>query len=332
MSNQSHRPATHSGSWYSNNRTTLTNQLTQWLNSATLPQSITSHINECCAVISPHAGYSYSGSTAAYSYKVLQEKVNNNNQIINIFILGPSHHYYTNKCEVTQYTHYDSPINSIPINTEICNKLVTQYSNMFSYMKHSVDNDEHSIELQLSFISHIMSNKQYKLVPILIGSIYQSTERQYGELLAEYILDKQNFFIMSSDFCHWGSRFQYTYTVPDITPIYKSIEYIDKQAMMIISQSVVRCNVNEWYTYMKQTQNTICGRHPISVYLNAIVHIQQQNNNQQTYTLPFIAYTQSSHCETKRDSSVSYAAGVCVKCQTIQYDTDNLATPEISDD
>lgn len=41
------------------------------------------------------------------------------------------------------------------------------------------------------------------LVPILVGSISAAKEKMYGQLLAKYLQDPQNLFIISSDFCHW---------------------------------------------------------------------------------------------------------------------------------
>ena len=46
-----------------------------------------------------------------------------------------------------------------------------------------------------------------KVVPILVGALGAENEAMYGKLLAKYIDDPQNFFSVSSDFCHWGSRY-----------------------------------------------------------------------------------------------------------------------------
>lgn len=46
-----------------------------------------------------------------------------------------------------------------------------------------------------------------KVVPILVGAVSAENEAMYGELLAKYVDDPKNFFSVSSDFCHWGSRF-----------------------------------------------------------------------------------------------------------------------------
>lgn len=46
-----------------------------------------------------------------------------------------------------------------------------------------------------------------KVVPILVGAVNPENEAMYGKLLAKYVDDPNNFFSVSSDFCHWGSRY-----------------------------------------------------------------------------------------------------------------------------
>ena len=46
-----------------------------------------------------------------------------------------------------------------------------------------------------------------KIVPILVGALSAENEAMYGQLLAKYVDDPHNFFSVSSDFCHWGSRY-----------------------------------------------------------------------------------------------------------------------------
>jgi AmmeMemoRadiSam system protein B len=52
--------------------------------------------------------------------------------------------------------------------------------------------------------------RQFTLVPIMVGAISTDSEARYGQLLAPYLSDPSNLFIISSDFCHWGSRFKFT--------------------------------------------------------------------------------------------------------------------------
>merc|ERR1740139_933699 len=78
------RRATHAGSWYSNDRAELAGELAGWLSEAQVT------CGAARAIIAPHAGYSYSGPTAAWAYKHI-----NRIGIRRIFLLGPSHHEYS---------------------------------------------------------------------------------------------------------------------------------------------------------------------------------------------------------------------------------------------
>ena len=45
---------------------------------------------------------------------------------------------------------------------------------------------------------------EFKVVPILVGALKPEKEMLYGQLLSKYLLDRNNLFVISSDFCHWG--------------------------------------------------------------------------------------------------------------------------------
>lgn len=45
------------------------------------------------------------------------------------------------------------------------------------------------------------------LVPIMVGATNAEKERDYGRLFAPYVANKENLFIISSDFCHWYVSF-----------------------------------------------------------------------------------------------------------------------------
>ena len=107
------RRASHANSWYSGHPAQLERELTSWLAAA----DQTSHPAK--AVICPHAGYSYSGPTAAYSFKQLDP-----NTVKTIFILGPSHHVRLSACALTQCTTYQTPLGDLNINREINKQLL----------------------------------------------------------------------------------------------------------------------------------------------------------------------------------------------------------------
>jgi hypothetical protein len=55
------------------------------------------------------------------------------------------------------------------------------------------------------------------------GNLSADREEAYGRLFANYLRDPENFFIISSDFCHWGQRFGYTYHDTSVGEIYQVI-------------------------------------------------------------------------------------------------------------
>ena len=98
------------------------------------------------------------------------------------------------------------------------------------------DEDEHSIEMQLSFIAKVMEPigpNGFKIVPILVGSLSTDKEEMYGRLLAKYLADPSNVFVISSDFCHWGARFSFQYYEKSWGEIYESIKKLDEMVCVI---------------------------------------------------------------------------------------------------
>lgn len=61
-------------------------------------------------------------------------------------------------------------------------------------------------------------------------------------------------------------RFNYTYYDKKQGPIYKSIEALDRNGMSIIEAG----NPDAFKEYLSEYDNTICGRHPIAVFMHVI--------------------------------------------------------------
>lgn len=290
------RKATHAHSWYSGNPRELALELNNWLDEAPLSSEIPVR-----AIISPHAGYSYSGRTAAYVFKHLQ---NQKSSIKRIFILGPSHHYWTRCCELSQCTRYRTPISNLNIDLKVMKELDS--TGLFGKMDLSVDEDEHSIEMQLPYIAHVMEGESFTIVPVLVGDPGWDNEIEVAKVLAPYMLDPKNFFVISSDFCHWGKRFRYTHYDKHCGAIWQSIHNLDHLGMKAIESQDPR----EFAHYQKKYMNTICGRRPIFILMHILSICKEM------FQLKFIHYEQSEKCQTYSDSSVSYAAAIVTPNKT----------------
>ncbi|KAF2743652.1 UPF0103-domain-containing protein [Sporormia fimetaria CBS 119925] len=330
------RRPTHAGSWYTSNKRQLDSQLSNWLgdvpDSTTPIGTASSQEGEVSiptpgarAIIAPHAGYSYSGPAAAWAYKSVDwanAYVWQSNE--RIFLLGPSHHHYLKGAATTSFDYYGTPLGNLPIDKDLVETLAAQAD--MGYMSASVDEAEHSLEMHLPYIykmlsMHFAPTHLPPLVPIMVGSTSPTCERRLGRLLAPYLSNPLNIFILSSDFCHWGDRFRYTYYAPlngsrkhlrsdrDVSdrPIHESIAAVDKESM-----DAVESGSHE--TFLKQlaeTGNTVCGRHPIGVFMAAVEKAELDREGGKG-RFKFVRYERSSLVEEVGDSSVSYCSAFAV--------------------
>ncbi|KAM3718136.1 Protein memo-1 [Dirofilaria immitis] len=289
------RNASHAGSWYTNDPRELHRELTEWLSAAGSRQAQSAR-----AIISPHAGYSYSGRVAAFAFKQIDPET-----VSIIFILGPSHVISLDTCALSTCARYRTPIGDLHVDQKTNKEL--KETGAFSLMDLRSEEAEHSIEMQLPYIAKIMekqSRNSYSIVPVLVGSLSPSKQANYGKIFSKYLSDPKIVFVVSSDFCHWGSRFHFMPHDNSINiPIYEQIAAMDKQGMDAISS----LNPAAFGEYLKRTQNTICGRNPISVILYAAEYFRRMNSNLAEFV--FLKYAQSNQSRSVSDSSVSYAAG-----------------------
>lgn len=74
----------------------------------------------------------------------------------------------------------------------------------------------------------------FTVVPVLVGSLSSDKEKLYGSIFSQYLADPANFFVISSDFCHWGQRFRYTFYDKSCGDIWQSIEALDKMVNQLL--------------------------------------------------------------------------------------------------
>ena len=180
-------------------------------------------------------------------------------------------------------------------------------------MTASEDEQEHSGEMQYPYLACCIpssNNKNITVLPVMCGSLSTESEIFFGEKLREIIHRPEIITVVSTDFCHWGRRFDYQPTPNDAVnasdssrssmPIHDFIEQMDRRGMDLIAAR----EPGAFAAYLKETRNTICGRHAVAVWLRAVaasdVHL----------SIDFVRYAQSSPSKTLSDSSVSYAAAV----------------------
>lgn len=161
------------------------------------------------AIIAPHAGYHFSGKCAAHSYKRVDAS-----RVDRIILMGPSHRVYMDRAALPQssVSEYNTPLGPLPLDTSTLDEL--RRSGRFKALDMATDEAEHSLELHLPYLRHVLGGSSARLVPIMVGALSEEEERQVGRLLEPYLRDERTLFVVSSDFCHWGRRFGFFFHDP----------------------------------------------------------------------------------------------------------------------
>ena len=144
-------------------------------------------------LISPHAGYVYSGRTASYGYKLLY-----NRDIQTVIIISPSHREYFPGSSVFSGEGYETPLGFIPVNKSIAEKIVEGSKSIF--MGTEGHGEEHAIEVQLPFLQTVL--KEFSFVPIVMGDQGKIFIDELADKLTR-VVDEKTLIVASSDLSHY---------------------------------------------------------------------------------------------------------------------------------
>jgi len=142
------------------------------------------------ALILPHAGYIYSGLTAAHASKVLK-----NTDFKKIIITGPDHRVGFTNCIISDVSAYETPFGKIDLHPDSLH-LRQEYKKVFRTNKKS-DALEHSLEVLIPFLQHYLTN--FQIIPIVMGP---GNIEKYAEAI-DTVIDSQTLFVVSSDLSHY---------------------------------------------------------------------------------------------------------------------------------
>ncbi|MFP4046704.1 MAG: AmmeMemoRadiSam system protein B [Bacteroidales bacterium] len=149
------------------------------------------------AIITPHAGYSYSGTVAASAFK----QVNPEKKYDNIFIIATSHRTRFNGASIYSAGNYETPMGTVQVNRELAKELI--HSHKVFQFNEQARSKEHSLEVQLPFIQYYFQSET-KIVPIVAGTDDPAICGEMANALRPYFNDN-NLFIISTDFSHFPS-------------------------------------------------------------------------------------------------------------------------------
>lgn len=147
-------------------------------------------------LISPHAGYIYSGRTAAYAFNLVKDK-----PYKTVIIISPSHREYFPGISVYGGDAYETPLGIVPVNKEITDALIDDSPIIFKGVQGH--RQEHAVEVQLPFLQSVLED--FSIVPVVMGD----QSKMFIDELAERvknIVDKNTLIVSSSDLSHFHSK------------------------------------------------------------------------------------------------------------------------------
>jgi len=153
-------------------------------------------IKNIFGIVSPHAGYVYSGKTAAYVYNLLKGKVYKR-----VVVISPSHNEYFPGSSVFEGDAYKTPLGIIEVDKEFREKLVAESKTVFKGREGH--RREHALEVQLPFIQSVLTN--FKIVPVVMGDQRKVFVDELAQKLAE-AADDETLIVSSSDMSHFHSK------------------------------------------------------------------------------------------------------------------------------
>ena len=239
--------STIAGSWYPGNAAQLKAMIGSFLAPCPAPEK------PCNVLVVPHAGYPYSGPTAGYAYATVDRT-----NIRRVILLAPSHRYGIRDLAVLPMSDaVSTPLGTIPLDTDMRDALLG--SPMFR-ADDGVHRLEHSTQIQYPFLQYCLDD--FKLLPVIVGSLSTPAADTLADALKPFLADDV-LLVVSSDFIHYGSDFDYT-------PFPQDTEAKTRALNLDAADAISRRDTARFERIVNESGATICGREPIRAALRML--------------------------------------------------------------
>jgi len=229
------------GSWYPGTKAGLTRTVDDYLARVATESLVPGQL---IGLISPHAGYAYSGLTAAYAYHQLQGRV-----VDTVVLMGPSHRAWVGDYAASIEEAYETPLGLVPLDLDF----IAALANRVSITRIRRD-AEHSLEIQLPFLQRQLGD--FHLVPIMMSADDPAAARSLAGALIETVREQperlgRTLLVASSDLHHIEN---YDQVVSRDQRVLDAVAAYDLEALAAV---------------LMDRHSTVCGRMPILTVLYA---------------------------------------------------------------
>ncbi|MDO8734040.1 MAG: AmmeMemoRadiSam system protein B [Elusimicrobiota bacterium] len=243
-------------------------------------------------LISPHAGYIFSGQTASWSYKQIEGE-----KIDTVILIGSSHNYPVKGAALWTGGNFSTPLGEMEIDEQFTKELLS--SKIFQ-SNNNVHIPEHSLEVQIPFLQKVLKN--FKIVAILIND--EQSYKDVAEIIAKTISisKKSVLLVASTDMTHYPAK--------------KDAELVDKDILKTIekfnSDELIKADKKWLSKGITELRCTLCG-------LTAVLTVMEASKILGANKSVVINYSNSA-ASTYGDANkvVGYGAAAFVKTTASQ--------------
>ena len=249
------RNAVVAGSFYDSDPENLRRQVDSLLNEEKAPK-LKGLIR---GLVSPHAGYMYSGSVAAAAYRILKGSTYEA-----VLLVGPSHREYFNGVTIYPGDAYQTPLGQIPINNEFRTALLSQ--SPIIQLSEAGHRAEHCLEVQLPFLQRVLGD--FSIVPMIIGNQTKECCLNLGNAIAVAARKRNVLLVASSDLSHYHP---YDDAVSLDRQVIRHVEAFDEHELMdrIDNEQVEACGGGPVVAVMHASKLLGANRSHVLVYRNS---------------------------------------------------------------
>lgn len=197
------------------------------------------------AIIVPHAGYVFSGRTAAYAYRLVAGK-----PYETVVIIGPSHRFGFKGCSIYAKGGFRTPLGTAAVDEALATELMKRSGFTFIPEAHA---QEHSVEVQVPFVQTVLPGA--KIVPIVMGYPEKRTVKALAAALDEACAGRKVLVVASTDMSHFLTK--------------AKANEVDAKTIELIK--ALKADVIE--SRMEAGENILCGGAPVAA---AIYYAQKR--------------------------------------------------------
>lgn len=181
------------------------------------------------ALIAPHAGYTYSGPIAGYSFRAIKGI-----PYKTVLIIAPSHQAYFNGISVLDKNYYNTPLGNVPIDKELTSRLLS-FSPDIRYYQDAFSK-EHSAEVEIPFLQRVLPH--FKLVIAVIGDSTFESAILLSNAIYQCVKDKGDILIVASTDLSHDKIYKDAVSMDSI-----SVEYIRDFNYEELYKDIILCRI-----------------------------------------------------------------------------------------